>query len=126
MHRFREPAIKQMNGRTGFRLSEWHRSVPPDPSVQINDFCQSADERSWQIRHDYSFAIFGASLAEPDDRLHARRHKSTTGRRTRQRVGNATLSGLYIQRGPLRICPPALRNATYRKQLLPVTMDENA
>lgn len=120
MHRF-AGSYQQMSGRTGFAYLSG-----TDPFlvhlVQINDFA-NRDERSWQLRHDYSFADLGLPGLSLMNRY-------TDGSNIRLASGRGsewernTDIAYTIQSGVLKNLSLRWRNATYRSSFAS-DMDEN-
>tara|TARA_R110000796_G_scaffold141407_3_gene257768 strand:+ start:8355 stop:9593 length:1239 start_codon:yes stop_codon:yes gene_type:complete len=120
MHRF-GTSYQQMNGRTGFAYLNG-----TDPFlthlVQINDFA-NRDERSWQVRHDYSFANLGLpGLSLMNRYTHGDNITLAAGQGS-EWERNTDLA-YTIQSGPLKNLSLHWRNATYRSSFAS-DMDEN-
>lgn len=120
MHRL-GTSYQQMAGRTGFAYLSG-----TDPFlthlVQINDFA-NRDERSWQVRHDYSFADLGLpGLSLMNRYTHGDNIQLATGRGS-EWERNTDLA-YTLQNGPLKNLSLHWRNATYRSSFAS-DMDEN-
>lgn len=120
MHRF-GTSYQQMNGRTGFAYLNG-----TDPFlthlVQINDFA-NRDERSWQVRHDYSFANLGLpGLSLMNRYTHGDNITLAAGQGSEWERN--TDVAYTIQSGPLKNLSLHWRNATYRSSFAS-DVDEN-
>lgn len=120
MHRL-AGSYQQMNGRTGFAYMSG-----TDPFlvhlVQINDFA-NRDERSWQLRHDYSFADLGLPGLSLMNRYTDGNNIRLVSGRGREWERNTDLA-YTLQSGALRNLSLRWRNATYRSSFAS-DMDEN-
>jgi hypothetical protein len=110
MHKFTS-SYQQMEGETGFAYLNG-----TDPFlthlVQINDFA-NRDERSWQVRHDYSFADLGLPGLKLMNRYTHGSNIEVANSRGREWERNSDL--MYtVQSGPLQNVSLHWRNATYR------------
>jgi len=110
MHKF-TGSYQQMEGETGFAYLNG-----TDPFlthlVQINDFA-NRDERSWQLRHDYSFADLGLPGLKLMNRYTHGSNIELANSRGREWERNSDL--MYtVQSGPLQNLSLHWRNATYR------------
>ena len=110
MHKF-TGSYQQMEGETGFAYLNG-----TDPFlthlVQINDFA-NRDERSWQVRHDYSFADLGLPGLKLMNRYTHGSSIELANSRGREWERNSDL--MYtVQNGPLQNLSLHWRNATYR------------
>jgi hypothetical protein len=110
MHKFTS-SYQQMEGETGFAYLNG-----TDPFlthlVQINDFA-NRDERSWQVRHDYSFADLGLPGLKLMNRYTHGSNIELANSRGREWERNSDL--MYtVQNGPLQNLSLHWRNATYR------------
>ena len=120
MHRL-GTSYQHMEGDTGFAYLNG-----TDPFlahlVQIQDFA-NRDERSWQLRHDYSFADLGLPGLKLMNRYtHGRNIEHTAGRGKEWERNTDVV--YVIQTGPLRNLSLHWRNATYRSNFAS-DMDEN-
>lgn len=120
MHRF-STSYQHMEGDTGFAYING-----TDPFlahlVQIQDFA-NRDERSWQIRHDYSFANLGLPGLKLMNRYthgHNIEHGNGRGKEWERNTDLAYV----IQSGALKNLSLHWRNATYRSTFAS-DMDEN-
>lgn len=114
-------SYQQMAGRTGFAYLNG-----TDPFlvhlVQINDFA-NRDERSWQLRHDYSFADLGLpGLSLMNRYTHGDNIRLASGRGS-EWERNTDLA-YTVQGGLLKNLSVRWRNATYRSSFAS-DMDEN-
>lgn len=110
MHKF-TGSYQQMEGDTGFAYLNG-----TDPFlthlVQINDFA-NRDERSWQLRHDYSFADLGLPGLKVMNRYTHGSNIELANSRGREWERNSDV--MYtVQSGPLQNLSLHWRNATYR------------
>lgn len=120
MHRL-GTSYQHMSGRSGFAYISG-----TDPFlthlVQINDFA-NRDERSWQLRHDYSFADLGLpGLSLMNRYTHGDNIQLATGRGSEWERNTDLV--YRLQSGPLKNLSLHWRNATYRSSFAS-DMDEN-
>ena len=120
MHRL-STSYQHMEGDTGFAYLNG-----TDPFlahlVQIQDFA-NRDERSWQVRHDYSFADLGLPGLKLMNRYthgHNIEHADGRGKEWERNTDVVYV----IQQGPLKNLSVHWRNATYRSNFAS-DMDEN-
>ncbi len=110
MHKFTS-SYQQMEGHTGFAYLSG-----TDPFlthlVQINDFA-NRDERSWQLRHDLSFANLGLPGLKLMNRYTHGSNIEVANSRHNEWERNSDV--MYtVQSGPLQNLSLHWRNATYR------------
>ena len=82
--------------------------------VQVGDFAE-AKERSWQLRHDFDFAVFGLPGLTLMNRYLKGDNAEINGRAGEGREWERNTDLKYVvQSGPLKDFGVRLRNATYR------------
>ena len=120
MHRL-STSYQHMEGDTGFAYING-----TDPFlahlVQIQDFA-NRDERSWQVRHDYSFAELGLPGLKLMNRYTHGHNIEHAGGRGKEWERNTDLAYVF-QNGLLKNLSVHWRNATYRSTFAS-DMDEN-
>lgn len=120
MHRF-STSYQHMEGDTGFAYINGTNPFLAH-LVQIQDFA-NRDERSWQVRHDYSFADLGLPGLKLMNHYTHGHNIEHAGGRGKEWERNTDLV-YVIQSGALKNLSLHWRNATYRSNYA-TDMDEN-
>ncbi|MEG0634740.1 MAG: OprD family porin [Pseudomonas sp.] len=116
--------LQRVSGDTGWMRVNGTAGYPLANDT-YNSSYDSADERSWQLRHDFNFAALGVPGLTMMNRYLSGAHVRTSAGGQGKEWGRESELAYVFQSGPLKDLSVRWRNSTLRRDFSTYDIDEN-